>query len=356
MILRRHKSTANFLVSSLIIICFLFSTASIIAGANSYSKPQAAFSHADSIIKELKQDNDSSNDTAVSNPFNESKTIELDNLTATFNQTKYRPGTGVNVTIKGVEDSLRADLEYELMSPVDEVAFKLGHPAEIVFHDPQFNSQNVTEWENDTDNGFDNITIYNGKLLLTLNGTGNATVFFNNESLSGTYRVRFTHQNVTRINETLSNETLKFYYWNGDEFNQEALNYSISGEIQFDKILHLNITSNPSPNGILFAFVLNSTRDTVKNWTIDNLSVENYNYEIFQDPGFDDDSIPDWFNGTNAFNETKIVIEDSQSYLALTQSVGRGELFYNFTSLTGDAIIEFDYRNTTINASLLSFE
>ncbi|UCH32341.1 MAG: hypothetical protein JSV05_02890 [Candidatus Bathyarchaeota archaeon] len=338
------------------IVCFLLSLSSAVNGSDSTPRLSDYFPEAKAEISETKQENKLLNDNSTENPFNESYTVELENLTATFNQTKYHPGTGVNISIKGIENRLNADLTYELLSPIDEIAFKFQHIPEIIFEDPNFLNENVTEWVNDTTNGFDNITIYNGKLLLELNGTGYARTYFNNASLSGTYRVKFAYQNLTNINETLPNENLKFLYWDGQDFVEEALNYSVAGELQFDKILYLNITGVSNPDDILFAFVLDSTENTFKNWTIDNLEVENYNLAIFQDPDFDGTSILDWFNGTYAFNETKIESEGAESYLALSQFVGEGEIFYNLTSIKDDVIIEFDYRNTTANASKLVFE
>jgi hypothetical protein len=356
MILRRHRSSPNVLIGFLLIICFLLSLSSAVNGSNSIPRLSEDFSEAKAEFAEIKQENEILNDNSAENPFNESYTVELENLTATFNQTKYHPGTGVNISIKGIENRLNADLTYELLSPIDELAFKFEHTSEPIFEDPNFLNENVTEWVNDTTNGFDNITIYNGKLLLELNGTGYARTYFNNASLSGTYRVSFTYQNLTNINEALPNENLKFLYWDGQQFVEEALNYSVAGELQFDKILYLNITGVSSPDDILFAFSIDSTEDTLKNWTIDNLEVENYNLAIFQDAGFDGASILDWFNGTNAFNVTKIESEDAENYLALSQFAGTGEIFYNLTSVTDDVIIEFDYRNTTANASKLAFE
>ncbi|MHA1973531.1 MAG: hypothetical protein ACTSW1_11090 [Candidatus Hodarchaeales archaeon] len=122
--------------------------------------------------------------SSFSPTFKVGSTITSGLTTLSINKDSYAPGDWVEVTAESNTDEMNGSLEWQLESPINEIAFDFRSDYQNVFSDPLFNDVLVPDWNN---LNFNNIDADDGYLTLTENADpdkDDAEVFFNGTALS----------------------------------------------------------------------------------------------------------------------------------------------------------------------------
>ncbi|MHA1331568.1 MAG: hypothetical protein ACTSR2_10870, partial [Candidatus Hodarchaeales archaeon] len=110
-------------------------------------------------------------------------TITSGLTTLTTDKDSYAPGDWVEIKAESNTDEMNGSLEWQLESPINEVAFDFRSDYQDVFTDPLFNNVSVPDWNNEN---FDGVNANNGYLTLVENADpdkDDAEAFFNRTAL-----------------------------------------------------------------------------------------------------------------------------------------------------------------------------
>jgi hypothetical protein len=102
----------------------------------------------------------------TSNHYPNLKGSEVTQGTTTLKTDKdsYSPGETAIITAEGTTAELNGSLEWQLESPIEEIAFDFESRYQDIFQDPSFNDPSVPDWYNES---FDSVEATSGYLNLT---------------------------------------------------------------------------------------------------------------------------------------------------------------------------------------------
>jgi len=115
--------------------------------------------------------------------------------TLTTDEDTYTPGEWLEITADSNTFEMNGSLEWQLESPIDEVAFDFKSDYQTIFDDPYFVNSSVPDWHN---NNFDSIIASEGYLTLTEGMDADkiaAEIFYNETTLlnSSRYYISFDY-------------------------------------------------------------------------------------------------------------------------------------------------------------------
>ncbi|MHA2225508.1 MAG: hypothetical protein ACXAC8_09910 [Candidatus Hodarchaeales archaeon] len=145
--------------------------------------------------------------------------------TLTIDKASYKPGELFTINVESTTDEMNGSLEWQLESPISEIAFDFSSELQDIFEDPHFKDSSIPDWINES---FDLVQGNSGYLNLTENpdiDVSNAEVFFNTTNLKpGKYLVSFDY--FSKGQNLLLNPSFEGGNTTGWYFNNSLVNLS----------------------------------------------------------------------------------------------------------------------------------
>lgn len=202
----------------------------------------------------------------------------------TTNASEYRPGDLALVNSTASINGINGSVAWKLLTPLKEKVQDFGMDASYVFFDdPNFQNSSVSDWNNNTANPFDAVTIQKASasnaLNLTTTDDTSVSVVESNiyDDINGTFDLSF-YYSVPAGSDGKNN--LTFSYFNGTQWVTENVTLPTAFNTQFAnqfKLENIRIDSKANPSEPTLRFNLTHSK---AQWLIRPLSISYAEPEI----------------------------------------------------------------------------